>query len=271
MSKKKDITALTLSVPNTDKSIVWIEIGGKKYLIVEMLYDLFDIDHGYANRMITKRYDIFKDMLFDFKKDDLYDLDAGIHEYLTCGRGKSKSVTCLSIAGVLQWMTLLDYKRYSGDRKAYLIQLKIWMVSIAENVLLNQPVVDERQSIEWKEQRGLCKQSNKFLNLSLKENVLDHHSEKNARWVFINEAIMVNKLAFGRHERGIRDTAVPTENLMKLYVAEIADATLCHQKVLNMSDRKDVLESMIDSYLPETIQEQKLKLRGGQRSIEEFT
>lgn len=274
MSKKKDITALTMYDPYTYKSIVWFEKDNKKYMIPEILYSVFNIEVNLGNKIISRNRKLFTEMVVEFKKEDLIDLDPMMEQYLTKGRGKSNMIKCLTPAGVLQWISLLDYKRYDNETRDLIINTKMWIVKVAENFLYthgNTVIgVDERRTIEWREQRSLCKQSNRFLNAAIKENLLEHHKSENARWLFINEAIMINKLAFGRHEKGIRDTAVPTEDLMKLYVAEISDATLCHQKVIDMNDRKEVIADMIDSYLPEVIIEDKKKLRGGQKSLEEF-
>ena len=270
MSKKErvDITALTKCVPGTDKSIVWFTHNDRNYMIASMLYDIFDIDVGNGNRMISRNIELFKDMTFEFDKDDLTGLDAMMAQWLTTGKGKSNSIMCLSLAGVIQWMSLLDYKRYGNDRKSYLISLKTWVVKTAEEALLKRNDIG-KDSIEWKNQRQLCKQTNKMLNATLKDKIVPLHSEGNSRWIYINEAVMINKLVFGRHERGIRDT-VPIDRLFVLESSEIADHTLCHVGITEFKERERLLTELKESFELYNPEEKVKKIRGSQTSMLDY-
>lgn len=270
MSKKErvDITALTKCVPGTDKSIVWFTYAGNHYVIAPMLYDIFDVDVSDGNRMVTNNIEIFDGMISKLEKSLLMDLDGLTPQWLTTGKGKSNYISCFSIAGAIQWMGLLSHKRYKDDRKEYLIALKTWVVKTAEEALLKRNDIG-KDSIEWKNQRQLCKQTNKMLNATLKDKIVPLHSEGNSRWIYINEAVMINKLVFGRHERGIRDT-VPIDRLFVLESSEIADHTLCHVGITEFKERERLLTELKESFELYNPEEKVKKIRGSQTSMLDY-
>lgn len=271
MSKKEkvDITALTRCVPDTDKSIVvWFTHAGNHYVIAPMLYDIFDVSVSDGNRMVTGNIELFGGMVFELEKSLLIDLDGLTQQWLTSGKGKSKYISCFSIAGAIQWMGLLSHKRYKDERKDQLVALKTWVVKTAEEALLKRGDVGQ-DSIEWKNQRQLCKQTNKMLNATLKEKIVPLHSEGHSRWIYINEAIMINKLVFGRHEKGIRDT-VPLDRLFVLESSEIADHTLCHVGIVDFKERERLLTELKPTFEVYNPEEKVKKLRKGQTLMTDY-
>lgn len=266
MSKKErvDITALTMCVPHTDKFIVWFPRNNDVYLPLGCLALMFDKEFKHASELITKNKELFEGMVIKLEKDDK--MKSGRLARL---EPRSKTLTCLDLSGVLQWISLLEYSSYDDERKSYIIGMKRWLVTNGKKVLFAN-MQDYKNTIEWKEQRQICKQTNKMLNATLKEKILPLHSEGNSRWIFSNEAIMINKHVFGYHEKGMRDN-VPLDRLFVLESSEVADHTLCHVGIIDFKERERILGELQESFETYNPQERIKKLRGNQTSILDYS
>jgi|GEM_PF-7107302 len=100
---------------------------------------------------------------------------------------------------------------------------------------------------EWDYKRWLATQGAKFLGDSIHSSI-----EKLARnlkhepFVHMNNHKMINIIIFGRHEKGIRDSATK-EQLEAIHTLEIIDGTLIKSGMIEHKDRKARLEAEYQS------------------------
>jgi len=93
----------------------------------------------------------------------------------------------------------------------------------------------------WDYKRYLAAQGAKFLGDSIHAFIdLLARDPKHEKFVHMNNHKMINIIVFGRHEKGIRDTATK-EQLEAIHMLEIIDGTLIKSGMIEHKERKDRL------------------------------
>lgn len=103
-----------------DASLKFRNKAGAWRVSLRQLAEYYEVPFYQASRRLTKNPELFKDTGLDavraFRDGKLFDID-------------------LSIRDAFSFLTTLNYKKYSGERKEKLIRLRNWLLDTAEKVL----------------------------------------------------------------------------------------------------------------------------------------
>jgi len=113
----------------------WIVDNGIPYLPIAYLSSLFDMEFKYANQIVTINSELFEGMVVKIEKTA--SMTSGS---VTLPESRSSSFTCLTIAGVLQWLSRLDYKRYESERREVIIKTQRWLVETGAQVMMRNKI-----------------------------------------------------------------------------------------------------------------------------------
>lgn len=75
------------------------------------LAKVFETTESYVNQIIQRNFELFDESVFDCKMPS---------------EGRMRSFKCLKKDGVIMLVTLLDYKRYSDEKKQRIISFRKW-------------------------------------------------------------------------------------------------------------------------------------------------
>jgi len=234
------------SFKDGDNELCYIYDSNDTYVPLYNLSAIFDVPYNKAEQKITNAHDLYDGYVVKFDKSVFTSSDT-----LKVSDVKSRSITCLTLAGVFEWISSLDYKRYGTDdpRRQAIIDKRRWIMDTASKVARGKlqlasviPIGNGKH-----EQRRITKDLYHIQMQALDSLYPDEPPSIHRR---IQENIMTNEVAFGRHERGIRDHVNYAE-LLSLSLVTISDITLLEQKMMDINDRRDVITSIRTKYLPD--------------------
>jgi len=111
--------------------ILMAKYEGRIIVPVRRLAEMFDIPYGKAMEKITAKSALFEGEIVSLKKEDYLSL------YPVTGYSDDmRSFDCFSIAGALQWITILSYGRYDPERRDYIVRVRRWLAKTGEGVIL---------------------------------------------------------------------------------------------------------------------------------------
>lgn len=120
------------------KQILWFVSENMQIIPLVTICDLYDVEYGYALQILQRNEEKFEGMVVDLPAEAVSSLGCMMQGQLTTGRGKQKIVKCMTLAGYLMWVGMLDYKRYDGEKKQVILSTQRWLVETGQEVLLKK-------------------------------------------------------------------------------------------------------------------------------------
>lgn len=115
------------------KKIAWLLVGDRACMPLGILADMFGIAFFNASKDLTENHELYEGHVIKVEKTPEMKSDS-----LTESEVRSKTLTCLDLAGVLLWITSLNHKRYEGERREIIISNKRWLVETGQEVLMKK-------------------------------------------------------------------------------------------------------------------------------------
>jgi len=122
------------------QEIVWFIHNEKPLLPVKSLFALFDMEYKHGMQVIIRNLELFDGKVIDIESNEYNDSDLMMRIQLTSGRGKQLYIKCLTVAGVFQWLSRLDYNRYNEERRELIIKTQRWLVDTGESVIMRSKI-----------------------------------------------------------------------------------------------------------------------------------
>jgi len=222
-----------------NKTYYWFSDGFEEYIPVACLAEVFDLHVDNAHKIVQRNYELFDGFRVNIKKDDV----KSIPDMMQFA-GKLRTISCLTLAGAFQFISLLDYKRYDEERREFIIKQRKWIVDTGANVIKQQKHISVPLCDTWEKQRGVSIECTKSLNSTLKEVLTPVYDPKPVpQKEYIDEAIMLNIKTTGKHEKGIRKSMSFEEQYM-ISGMTIVDMTTLEMGVTVREDREEILDRM---------------------------
>lgn len=135
----KDIEILPQSFEGSE--ILMGCVDGRVIIPVRTLSEMFDINYSKAMEKITSKSELFDGEVISLEKAEYLRL------YPVTGSSDDiRSFDCFTIAGALQWITILSYGRYDLERKEYIVRVRRWLAKTGESVILGSPGIGSNNS-----------------------------------------------------------------------------------------------------------------------------
>jgi hypothetical protein len=220
------------------KDVVFvITPDGDQLIPVRVLADHFGIPLKKANQMITKNNALFVDKVVKLKKEAYSSLGTvmGPDEDI-------RSFDCFTLAGSIQWVNLLQHSRYSDSRKATIIDMKNWLVSLGASVIQGKAL----GGVPRGEVRIISSELQKTIVALLKEKIVDKYEDGGQHpFIYSNEMKMLNKIGAGEHQPKIKDT-LSAAGIQVHNTGQISDIALLNANVTDYQTRKSAISATVD-------------------------
>lgn len=191
---------------------------------------------------------------------------------------RTVSVPCLTGEGVLIYTARLGIGKIPEDRQLKVIRTVQFMAKAAMGVI-EQAALNPKSSGDWRIERQKAATNWNRLCEALKIKVVPTlRDQSHERFVYINEAKMLNKNVYGRHQKGIRDRST-YQQIEALENAEAWDTAFLHLNITDKEKRDALIDGMLirhypdldlERVLPEPVTTLKITARSGQRVLIEF-
>jgi len=227
----------TKSLTHNEFQLEFRKINGVWRISLRQICDYYEIEFSYASQKITRNRELFRDLGLD--SVTLFS-DGKVVDYL------------LTVRDGVQFLTLLNYKRYKDERRTKLIGLKNWMADDVEKALIGD--VLERKEIRTKQIQG-----HHIMTAELKEHKEPITEPDKRQWIYTNYAKMIHRIVFGYHENGIRETASKEELMAIGSICEWIGAYLDAGET-NYTAHKDMVERRFRKHYPKLYEKRELRL-----------
>lgn len=191
---------------------------------------------------------------------------------------RAVSVPCLTGEGIWIYTSRLSVREIPEDRQKKIIRIVQFMAKAAMEVI-EQASLQSTTPEKWLEERKKAATNWNRLCDALKIKVVPNiRNPAHERFVYINEAKMLNKNVYGRHQKGIRDRST-LQQIEALENAEAWDTAFLHLNIVDKDKRDDLIDDMLirhypdldlEHVLPEPIQRIRISANSGQKLIIEF-
>jgi len=207
-----------------DTSVVFKNKNGLWRISLRQLADYYGMPFSDASRKLTKNPELFRDLesggVTPSVNGSIFDYD-------------------LSIRDAVSFLTLLNYKRYQDERRQKLIRMRNWLTDTAEKILTGEMLLVKNE--EWDAVRYLSKDGFKRAAKSIHDFLHTLARDPNhENLVQGNNAIMVNKIVFGYHEKGMRNKAT-VKQLEAVFALDQMNSALIEQGKNVQKERTQIL------------------------------
>lgn len=234
---KKDYSVTTKLFDNAEFLFV-VTPDGQQLIPVKVFADYFGISLKRANEIISRNRSLFVDKVVKLKTEAV--LASGRRGIYTNYR--LKTVDCFTIAGSLQWVNLLAHDQYFDERRDVIVKMKNWLVDLGASVIQGKPL----GQVDRGEVRVISSELTKKIKDLLKEKIVSKYEDgKDHSHIYQNEFKMLNRVAIGEHQRGMKET-LNSAGLQVHNTGQVADIALLHADVLNYEKRKSAVAATVN-------------------------
>lgn len=271
MSKPRDVN---LSKKNAGTIIGTQILAGIEVRIVEHQGKLYipEIDVG---RGLDQSRGSFRNLMERNKEL----LENYSHDFIvTSGGVAPQKMKCLSFEGVRAAIFIVDHNVKDPVRRTFLLERKREYLRII-NDYYQKKTIPSGSIEDWIKERKKAATNWNRLRDALKVKIVPHiRDSSHERFVYINEAKMLNKNVYGYHQKGLRDRSTLNQ-ISALENAEAWDTAFLHLNILDKNHRDALIDDMLirhypelehESVLPEPAPTLKISVPPGQRVLIEF-
>ena len=242
---------------------------GKKRYPVNAVGRLFGYDEKHETQLFERNKEI---------------LQGNAYPLTVRGKERAVSVWCIDSVGLLILTGRADLEKLPEPRREIVIKIVHFMAESADmrlrgDLISKDGLIPPDNPEQWLKSRKnaatnwnrLCK----VLKIKVVPTIKDPAHE---RFVYINEAKMLNKNVYGRHQKGIRDRST-IQQIEALENAEAWDTAFLHLNILEKDKRDLLIDDMLirhypdldlERILPEPVQTIQISASPGQRVLIEF-
>lgn len=233
---KKDYSVTTKLFDNAEILFV-ITPSGEHLIPVRVLADYFGIPLKSTNQTITRNRPLFVDKIVKLKIEDAKALG-----HMMLPSEDLRLFECFTLAGALQYVNALSHSKYSDDRREAIIKMKNWLVDLGASVIQGKPL----GQVDRGEVRVISSELTKKIKDLLKEKIVSKYEDgKDHSHIYQNEFKMLNRVAIGEHQRGMKET-LNAAGLQVHNTGQVADIALLHADVLNYEKRKSAVAATVN-------------------------